>query len=302
VQWVAEEQWQAFRRTAHQQGVKIIGDVPFFVRADSVAVWSQPHLFSVHENGQVKNGVGAPPDAFAKDGQWWGNPAYEWSAHASSKFLWWQRRVAWAASKYDALRLDHFHGYLRTWTISGRSRDPRHGTWSPTPSALLSIIRSIPVPVIVEDLGAFFPEAELVRKKLGVLGTRVFEFGWNGFTNNPHALDAVTPDSAYYTSTHDLPPLRRWLKMRKYRNDVARIRERLGTSGNIVQAVQSVLASPATITLFPMGDIVSRPVPPINTPGTSRGNWRWQLRSDDLDSSIARTLRSELRAAKRFLV
>lgn len=302
VQWVADEQWKEFRAFAHRHKVSIIGDVPFFIRADSVAVWSQPELFAIEAHGRVARGVGAPPDAFAPDGQWWGNPAYAWEAHRRTKFTWWRRRLSWAESQYDALRLDHFHGYLRTWTISARTHDAKKGEWLPTPPTMCSMIRSFTKPILVEDLGEYFPEAEVARKKLGVYGTRVWEFGWNGYPDNPHAVADVVSDAAFYSSTHDLPPIRTWLRQRRHRAEVQRIQKATGHRVTAELAIDSVVRSRAAVAIIAMGDILPRKVQPINSPGTSRGNWRWQLRADDLSGNHARHLRSVLRASGRFLV
>lgn len=302
VQWVADVQWREFRSFAHEHGVRIIGDVPFFVRADSVAVWSQPELFAIQKNGRLERGVGAPPDPFARDGQWWGNPAYNWRAHTKSGFAWWRRRLAWAERQYDAVRLDHFHGYLRTWTISARSHDAKKGEWLPTPPDLRTAIRRLGCPVIVEDLGGYFPAAEVARKKLGVYGTRVWEFGWNGYPNNPHAVAEVVTDVAYYSSTHDLPPIRTWLRQRRHRSEVKRLRQTVGRHGTQDVALTSVLEAPSALAVIAIGDLVMRKVPSINTPGTSRGNWRWQLRADDLTSELSKRLRTALRTSRRFLV
>jgi 4-alpha-glucanotransferase len=167
---------------------------------------------------------------------------------------------------------------------------------------LRTAIRRLRCPVIVEDLGGYFPAAEIARQKLGVYGTRVWEFGWNGYPNNPHAVTEVVSDVAYYSSTHDLPPIRTWLGQRQHRSEVKRLHSTLGRRGTQEIAVTSVLEAPSTLAILAIADLLPRKVPPINTPGTSRGNWRWQLRSDDLTSHLSKRLRASLRASRRFLV
>jgi 4-alpha-glucanotransferase len=156
--------------------------------------------------------------------------------------------------------------------------------------------------VIVEDLGGYFPAAEVARKKLGVYGTRVWEFGWNGYPNNPHAVAEVVTDVAYYSSTHDLPPIRTWLRQRRHRSEVKRLRQTIGRHGTQDIALTSVLEAPSALAIIAVGDLLTRKVSSINTPGTSRGNWRWQLRADDLTPELSKRLRAALRTSRRFLV
>ena len=35
--------------------------------------------------------AGCPPDAFAADGQLWGNPLYDWPNHQATGFAWWKQ-------------------------------------------------------------------------------------------------------------------------------------------------------------------------------------------------------------------
>ena len=50
--------------------------------------------------------AGCPPDAFAADGQLWGNPLYDWPRHKAEDFAWWKRRMQHATSIYDVVRID----------------------------------------------------------------------------------------------------------------------------------------------------------------------------------------------------
>jgi 4-alpha-glucanotransferase len=68
-QFLFHRQWQAVRRHAHERSVKLIGDVPIFVAADSADVWSNPHLFLLDEQRRPKVVAGVPPDYFIQTGQ-----------------------------------------------------------------------------------------------------------------------------------------------------------------------------------------------------------------------------------------
>lgn len=64
-------EWAGVRAYAAARGVRIAGDVPFYVAGGSADVTAHPELFA----GDVVAGV--PPDDFSADGQW-GNPPYLW--------------------------------------------------------------------------------------------------------------------------------------------------------------------------------------------------------------------------------
>ena len=96
---------------AHLKGVAIKGDLPIGVSRQSVDAWQHPELF--HLDSQA----GAPPDAFAVDGQNWGFPTYNWEKMAEDGFGWWKARMRKMAEYFDAFRIDHILGFFRIWEI-----------------------------------------------------------------------------------------------------------------------------------------------------------------------------------------
>ena len=61
-----------------RKGVRLIGDLPFFVSPDSSDVWANPELFLLDEQRRPRFVAGVPPDYFSAQGQLWGNPVYDW--------------------------------------------------------------------------------------------------------------------------------------------------------------------------------------------------------------------------------
>ena len=49
VQYLFHVQWSALRAYAHENGIRIIGDVPIYVPYDSADVWSSPEYFQLDE-------------------------------------------------------------------------------------------------------------------------------------------------------------------------------------------------------------------------------------------------------------
>src|SRR4029453_3176074 len=86
VQFLLGEQWAAARRAAAAAGVRLYGDVPFMVSAQSADVWSHQGEFRLDAT------IGAPPDDVAPDGQGWGLPVMAWDVMARNDYSWGRRR------------------------------------------------------------------------------------------------------------------------------------------------------------------------------------------------------------------
>ena len=60
VQYLFYKQWTALRSYAHENGVRIIGDVPIYVPYDSVDVWSNSELFQLDADLNPTGVAGCP--------------------------------------------------------------------------------------------------------------------------------------------------------------------------------------------------------------------------------------------------
>ena len=110
---------------AHKRGVALKGDLPIGVSRQSVDAWQHPDLF--HLDSQA----GAPPDAFAVDGQNWGFPTYNWEKMAEDGFGWWKARMRKMAEYFDAFRIDHILGFFRIWEIPVPHKSGLMGHFNP---------------------------------------------------------------------------------------------------------------------------------------------------------------------------
>jgi 4-alpha-glucanotransferase len=77
-QFLFHRQWTEVRRYANQRGIGVVGDLPIFVAYDSADVWAHRDLFRLNRQGLPTVVAGVPPDAFTAEGQFWGNPIYDW--------------------------------------------------------------------------------------------------------------------------------------------------------------------------------------------------------------------------------
>ena len=127
VQFFFYTQWNALKAYANRKGVLLVGDIPIYVSPDSSDLWTHPELFQTDGQMHLTHVAGCPPDAFAADGQLWGNPLYDWPAHKATSFDWWKRRMKHATSIYDVVRIDHFRGFESYYSIPAGSTGRRRG-------------------------------------------------------------------------------------------------------------------------------------------------------------------------------
>jgi 4-alpha-glucanotransferase len=206
VQWIADEQWRRGRREANQQGVHVLGDLPFMVAEDSADVWSLQRFFRFDAT------VGVPPDAYSADGQDWGLPVPRWDEMRAQGDPWLHQRAERAAELYDAFRVDHVVGLYRTYA---RPIDKSPPFFVPADEPrqreqgerILSILGE-KGEVLAEDLGTVpdFVRASLAEQEIP--GTKVLR--WENDRGVPRDVTKFPKVSVAVTGTHDTESLCSW--------------------------------------------------------------------------------------------
>ena len=107
LQWIAAEQWAEARRRAWP--VRVFGDLPFMISADSPDVWARQNEFRFDAT------IGVPPDAFSETGQDWGLPPWRMDVMAASGYTWMRNRARRYSGLYDGYRIDHLVGLYRMY-------------------------------------------------------------------------------------------------------------------------------------------------------------------------------------------
>ncbi len=128
LQFTFFEQWCALKGEANRRGIRLMGDIPIYASGDSSDVWAQPGLWQLREDGQPRLMAGVPPDYFSATGQLWGNPIYDWEAHAASGYAWWIERFRATFELFDMVRVDHFRGFQAYFQGAVR-REGYRGEW-----------------------------------------------------------------------------------------------------------------------------------------------------------------------------
>jgi 4-alpha-glucanotransferase len=308
VQFVLFRQAERLKAYASRQGVKLIGDLPFFVSPDSSDVWANPELFLLDERRRPRFVAGVPPDYFSATGQLWGNPTYNWDALRDTAYGWWISRLRALLSHVDVIRLDHFRGFTAAWHVPAGAPTAESGSWRPGPGAEFFRIaqRELgPLPFIAEDLGLITPDVNALRDEFHLPGMRVLQFAFDGHADNPHLPANYVTDEVVYTGTHDNPTTRGWyedLPEDQRRNLWNYLKRPAGNSVDAAPALMDLAwSSTAALAIAPLQDLLNLGSEArINVPGRAGGNWRWRVTEDMLSGHAFERLRNLTESSKRL--
>jgi 4-alpha-glucanotransferase len=281
-QFLFFRQWHRLRDYAHMFGVRLIGDMPIFIAADSADVWSRPELFQLDDDRHPTFVAGVPPDYFSETGQLWGNPLYNWSRHREGGYAWWIARLQSALKSVDLVRLDHFRGFEAYWAVPAGSQTAEPGSWVKGPGGgFFSVLKSVlsTLPLIAEDLGVITPEVNSLRTSFGLPGMRILQFAFGGAQEDrffPHHFDQHT---VVYTGTHDNETTVGWFENLSQRERGFLDRYAPGAAADPAWGlIRLAWASVADLAITPLQDVLrlgnkAR----MNLPGTAEHNWRWRV-------------------------
>lgn len=283
-QFLIFRQGARLKRYGRAKGIRMIGDLPFFVSPDSSDVWSNPELFLLDEQRRPRFVAGVPPDYFSRDGQFWGNPVFDWDALRQTGYQWCIERLRALLAHVDAIRLDHFRAFAAAWHIPAGSASAKSGHWRDGPGAefFIAAQRALGnLPFIAEDLGYITPDVYALRDQFHLSGMRVLQFGFDGQSQNSHLPHNYTANTVVYTGTHDNPPSRAWYEELPgdQREQIQRYLRLAPADGHRVtwELIRSAWSSVAALAIAPLQDLLNLGVEArMNVPGHPDGNWAWR--------------------------
>ncbi len=290
IQYLFFGQWTRLRQRAAKLNIRIIGDTPIFTALDSADVWASPQLFQLDAKTlQPKAVAGVPPDYFSADGQLWGNPLYDWPAHAAEGYRWWLERLRANFALYDVVRIDHFRGFEAYWSIPAGSKTARTGRWVDGPGIgfFEAVRQAMPdAKLIAEDLGLLTPATMELRDATGLPGMAVLQFAFGGPNDNLYLPHNLRSNTVIYSGTHDNDTSLGWYATadEKTRDHVRRY---FRISGNEIawDFIRAAYSSVANLAVIPLQDLLSLGSEArFNTPGKPQGNWTWRYRPDQLNA------------------
>jgi 4-alpha-glucanotransferase len=289
-------EWGALRVYAAERGIRLMGDIPIYVAPQGADAQAWPQLF---RHDAV---AGVPPDAYAAQGQLWGNPLYDWDAVRADGYRWWVERMRRTFELFDLVRVDHFRGFSAYWSVPTWAHTALEGHWEPGPGrgvfdAVAAELGDLPV--VAEDLGDIDEPVNELRRSLGFPGMAVMQFAFNpGYQLNTHDPQHHEVNQVVYTGTHDNDTVCGWwAELPDWRRHPAR--EACAAAG--VRAdidvepswalIELAFAAPCGLAMTQAQDVLSLGSEArMNAPGIE-GGWRWRLEPGALTDELGQRLR-----------
>lgn len=299
LQYQFNRQWKYLRDYANKQGIKIIGDIPFYCSLDSSDVWAHPEEFLMDENGNPKYVAGTLPDAFSKTGQLWGNPLYDWEKMKEHHYSWWMVRMVRSSKLFDVIRIDHFHGFSEYCAIPYGDKTAENGVLKPGPGIEFFKELKLQFPdieLIAEDLGTNTPEKEKLLEDTGFPGMKVLQFAYTGWNHDSYYVTHNhKKNCVVYTGTHDNATSAEWFNSinesdKKY--VVSYVNSDMYNTGKFVwDFIREAYRSVGDTCIIPLQDyLVKGKEARINTPGSTGTNWMWRVPPHFLSKELAKAI------------
>jgi len=307
-QFLLFRQADRLKAYANRKGIKLIGDLPFFVSPESSDVWANPELFLLDEQRRPRFVAGVPPDYFSPEGQLWGNPVYNWDVLRESGYKWWIGRLRALLTHVDVVRLDHFRGFIAAWHVLAGAPTAQTGYWVAGPGAdFFSAVQKElgSLPLIAEDLGLITPDVYALRNEFHLPGMRVLQFAFDGHSDNPHLPDNYVNNAVVYTGTHDNPTTRGWfedLPNEQRQNLWNYLKRPAGTAYDAEpELMELAWSSRAALAMAPLQDLLNLGKEArMNVPGRLEGNWSWRCTPEMLHSPAFEWLDGLTKSSNRF--
>lgn len=282
-QYLFEGQWSSLTAYGKAKGVRILGDVPFYVLHDSADVWSHADLFKLDSRGMPVFVGGVPPDYFSPTGQRWGNPVYDWARIEETGYAWWKERIGRSLSLADVLRLDHFRGYVAYWEIPAENETAEGGRWVELPKSFFGAVKQAfpELPFVAEDLGVITDDVRSAIASLGIPGMEVLQFAFDGSPDNPYLPVNHKRNSLVCTGTHDTNTTRGWFRDEATAETKGALEKYLGHPVDeetvCDEFIGMAMGSVADTCVIPVQDLLGLGSEArMNNPATAVGNWRWR--------------------------
>ncbi len=299
VQYLFFRQWRALKTFVNRCGVQLIGDMPIYVAEDSADVWADPRQFQLDTELRPVEVAGCPPDAFAADGQLWGNPLFDWDAMEAEGFTWWIRRIDRQRAFFDLLRIDHFRGLESYYAIPFGSPTAHGGRWRRGPG--MKLFRAVegalgPLNLIAEDLGYVTEEVRQLLRDSGFPGIKVLQFAFDAREKSDYLPHNYDRHCVVYVGTHDNDTALGWLSTvapadRAYATDYLKLTEAEGLNWGLMRGAWSTCAVLAVVQAQDLLGLGSDSR--MNTPSTLGSNWQWRALPGAFTPELSARLRHE---------
>lgn len=308
-QYFFQKQWLSLKAYVNSLGIQLIGDIPIYVSLDSSDVLDNPSLFQL-EGGRPKAVAGCPPDAFAENGQLWGNPLYDWEKHKETGYAWWISRMKHCFTLYDVVRVDHFRGFDEYYSIPYGDENAKRGHWEKGPGMdLFHALRKAlgEQAVIAEDLGYVTESVKKLVEDSGFPGMKLLEFAFDSRESGDYRPNTWTENTVCYTGTHDNQVLKDWFLEiedadRQMAADyVGKTVEELLAMDYVDFFIKLTLNSRSNTAIIPYQDYCHKGKEArVNKPSVLGCNWSYRFQKEDFTKEMAEKIRAFCEESKRI--
>lgn len=284
IQYILFKQWKLLKEYANSKGIEIMGDIPFYVGADSLDVWENQKCFLLDQNHNPAFIAGVPPDLFSELGQRWGNPIYDWEYLKNHGFKFWLDRVGFNSKIFDIIRIDHFRAFDTYWKIPASCPTAVEGEWIKAPSyeffdTLFSEYKDLKI--VAEDLGDLFDSVLVLRDHYNLPGMNILQFTFEEYKYEYGLKDRE--NQIIYTGTHDNETINGWISRLSEEQKQA-VKNKLVRLGYdypdfAYSFVKLAMDNKANYCILPMQDVCSLDnYARMNTPSTiGSPNWEYKM-------------------------
>jgi len=295
-QYLFYSQYKALKNYANENGIKIIGDIPFYVSLNSADVWSNPNVFCLNRDMTPRLVAGVPPDIFSSHGQLWGNPIYDWEYLRLGGYSWWKKRLLHMAKLYDVIRIDHFRAFADYYTIKYGAKDATEGEWIEGEgmtfwNSVKPLLEN--TEIIAEDLGGETPEVEALVKDSGFPNMKVLQFAFDSDLDDPFLPDNMEENCVCYTGTHDNDTSLGWLEKATEKEKLmfSELVPKDESGSDVLSLISFGMKSKSRLVIIPLQDYLELGSDcRMNTPGTEKHNWEWRFEKGDLSENLSHTV------------
>ena len=291
IQYLAYKEYFILKDYANKNGIKIIGDIPFYCAYDSHDLYDNREMFQLNPDLTPKNVAGCPPDFFSENGQLWGNPCYDFEKQKLDKFKWYKARINHQLKLYDVLRIDHFRAFAGYYEIPYGMKNAKIGRWAKGPG--YELFKGIDSSrIIAENLGFITPDVKRLLTKTKFLGINVFQFELGDGIHSPIKKESYS-NSVLYSGTHDNECLYSF-----YINSEAKYKKLIDKLCNIsvldnpnFKIIEYLFKKDSPLVIIPMQDYLSKDLSSrMNTPSTPFGNWCYRVSKEELNNELSKCI------------
>ncbi len=289
-QFLFDRQMKRLKEYANQNGVKLIGELPFYLSGNCVERWASPELFL-----QEEATAGRPPQSGGGQGENWKYPLYDWNWHGQQGYHWWMERMRHSMRYCDILCVDRLREADAYYVIP-KDGKPKDGCWQAGPGqAFCDTLKYWlgDVTLLSGDIDAPAPVSFNSVEYCGMMQSKVLHLAF-AEADSEHLPHHYGRNDVCYTAGPRGNTTKGWFAMagEKEKVNVRRYFGAVGQAGITEKILRTAMMSVAGICILPMQDVLELGgKESVLITEWPIGNWEWRVGPDDFDADVADALK-----------